>query len=768
MSLSAPLVLWAVLALSEAATPPREPGLVADLKGGERGRRLLAIEGLYERGGQLGEPRRALRAVLDDPDPQVRHGAARALCLLDDAVGFETVTRWLRGASPPDRRGALVALRSASRLPDGARRAVERVLGDADLETRLLALAVLDEHGAAASWRRVAVLLEDPSPPARLMAIHVMGSARVNAAAPLVQARLEDPDRQVQRAAVLALGRLEHPAARGWLAPFLPVPGGRVPGPLEVDAIASLAELADATSLPVLADLARREPPDAVARAAQDAVGRIGGPLAREILLGLLDRRPVTRETQLGLIAGGAGAVLEVLARLEALAPGIGTDGTKGEMTAEIIPLVALVQVLGEIGDARAVPTLARLASSAAAADGVRLAAVDALGRCASGAGIEALLPLAQHPFAPLRARALVALGAIGDGRAASVLPRGLADPEPAVRQAALLLYRRLGDPTAERVVLGALADRHLEVRHQALRALVAVGLRSPGATRLLLAAGPSLRGQEVLLGQGLWSGARWSDLAALTAALRTTPEHLRLPSVLGLAAAALSPQTESLAVAGQSARALLAEVAAGDLTGEVAAEGLVGLGQAAIATGALADRVRAVFFTAQPPIRARLAGVLAGSPRGREDLAQVLASEIEGDEVRAAAAFALRGARDPQARAALTRASRDLHPAVAANAQAALAPQGETRAHGVLRVRLVGDDGRALAGRWLLVRTQTGATWWTRTGQLGQAVLAAGAGPVSVGLAARELLLEDTGDGLWQIPGQQEAAAQLFTADGR
>jgi hypothetical protein len=109
---------------------------------------------------------------------------------------------------------------------------------------------------------------------------------------------------------------------------------------------------------------------------------------------------------------------------------------------------------------------------------------------------------------------------------------------------------------------------------------------------------------------------------------------------------------------------------------------------------------------------------------RGRAALASWLRSPLVPDELRAAAAWALAGATAHELRAALEAATHDGHPAVAANARAALAASPGS-ASATLRLRLRDEAGAPAAPRWLIVELPGVGPVWTRTGSLGQTALA-------------------------------------------
>jgi HEAT repeat protein len=161
--------------------------------------------------------------------------------------------------------------------------------------------------------------------------------------------------------------------------------------------------------------------------------------------------------------------------------------------------------------------------------------------------------------------------------------------------------------------------------------------------------------------------------------------------------------------------------------------------------------------------VRARLARDLAGVAAGRRWLTEVLLDDNGADEVRAAAAWALGTVDEPAARQALAFARRATHPAVAANAAAALARPRQARPVSpvsVTTVALRDQAGRPVAGRWLRFAVGDGSEVWARTGAAGQASvsgLPGGSATTTVTAAelGAQLLLHDPSDGIGQIARQ-------------
>src|SRR4029077_11190647 len=110
-----------------------------------------------------------------------------------------------------------------------------------------------------------------------------------------------------------------------------------------------------------------------------------------------------------------------------------------------------------------------------------------------------------------------------------------------------------------------------------------------------------------------------------------------------------------------------------------------------------------AAFAAAAPAVRARLCPAVARTEGGAVWLDAVIAAPAEPTEVRAAAAWAVRGA--PEARDTLAAAAEGSGP-LAANARAARAArapaEGTQAATMATRIRVGTPEGGAETGRWI------------------------------------------------------------------
>jgi hypothetical protein len=320
------------------------------------------------------------------------------------------------------------------------------------------------------------------------------------------------------------------------------------------------------------------------------------------------------------------------------------------------------------------------------------------------------------------------ALISIGDDRASVVLHASLRDQDAGVRRKAAILARVVLARETIGAITERLADPDADVRREAVRTVGA--LATPGTCQHILAALSRLHGMEAVVQVSLEATCRPQDLGRLLAAAR----HLVAdtgdgsssgwrPVVLrGLVAILPLPGERDRSVERDALDLLASELTAGGPTAEIAAGGAADLGRAGRYEEVLLSR----FGHAPAPVRARLCVGLATSADGRARLGAVLHDRTEDDEVAAAAAWALAGRTEGSLRTALVHAKGSSHPAIAANAAAALGKTGNLGRQGsapiVLRLRK--PNGEPLAREWVRLTgrdADMGAeTVWTRTDAFG------------------------------------------------
>jgi HEAT repeat protein len=596
-----------------------------------------------------------LAPLLADPEPEVRAYVGRRLARAGDPRAEAAALGWLTasGRTLVDKTLALDVLSRAPSLSAPARAAIEQAVRDRDAMIRLAALEALGRHEVAPSLAAVLGALDDDSRDVRQQAIALVAAAAgedragaARATLPLVE-RLEDGDHGIRLAALRALGRLGDPRA----VPALLRVTAEQPIDLREAAVAVLAAPSMTAAVPTLVGLARRPPPDELARHAQLALGEIATPPAIAALVEALRRPPVAEETKLGLLAAGPAAVEALAAEV---AHGPPSSGARAAL------------LLGQLGDRRATPTLAAAIDTRDGDPALWLVALEALGRLKDPGSFPALARAAEAPQADVRLGAFAALQALGDPRGLVVVDAGLGDPDPHVRTAAVRLAVALDPGCAS----GGRLARPLADVDPAVR---------------LAAAEATIRCAETVPTRG---GAARLDAALVAARGEPTPAFLEL---LAAAHAQEALPLEDHAVIAR----VLELVAAGGPSAAAAADVLAAAGLSDAEAAALAR----AFPESAPTVRARLCAAIARAPGGGEWLTALIAATAEPAEVRAAAAWAARDV--PSARATLELAAREPAGPLARNARAALAAGG--RQNGAWSaLRLLGTGGAPRGGRWV------------------------------------------------------------------
>lgn len=636
-----------------------------------------------------------LRELLDDRDVGVRLAAERALLARRQPEALAGATRSVLSGIAQERAAGLELMRVARELTPAARAAVERSLADADPAVKLMALEALTNKDLRPALPAVTGALEDSSPAVRVAAVRLLASTRDRRAAVALLGRTADADRLVRREAIAALGAVGDERVVPALIRLCDAPFDEI----RRAAITALAELRHPASVPALAAIARGRSMEQTARYAQWALGEIASPAAVAALVALFDAPAVTDETKEALLRAGSHAVPGLVAVLD-------RDGREPRAASIAAALLA------RIGDRRAVVPLVGLLR---ARNEATPAALRALARLAPPEALVALVSAATDPSEEIRRLVLDTLWAIGDDRAVVVLDAALGDPDPGVKRRAAALAGRFRAKSHRAAVANLLADSDRGVRNEAVRALGALG--DAGVCQRLVAAA-SLRSSrapieetfdEASLAEALEATARGDCVDPLLAAARPARGTLRRALVRGLAAATSADPS------GPALDFLATEVDGDPVSAEIAADALAGALGDDIAPKRLAPDA---FYALPSPVRARLCPVLAATPVGRARLGDIVAEGREPEEVIAAAAWALAGAREPALRAALARASRQIHPAVADNASAALLSPS-TPPPRWTTVRVQEPDGRPAVGRWLRFALP-GGSLWARSGAAG------------------------------------------------
>ncbi len=181
-----------------------------------------------------------------------------------------------------------------------------------------------------------------------------------------------------------------------------------------------------------------------VRKAAARALGKLGAPESVPVLMSALKRgRVPTSVVGMAILHIGMAATDELSTSL------LADDPKERRMAADC---------LGSLGIFEAVSAIARLVGQETNND-VSRAAIRALGRLGSPAGIEALTGLGPDTAAEVRAEAATALGWIGGDDAIAGLDVALGDSEPIVIRAATGSLRLLGRPGTDRLEALALTE---------------------------------------------------------------------------------------------------------------------------------------------------------------------------------------------------------------------------------------------------------------------------------------------------------------------
>jgi hypothetical protein len=163
-----------------------------------------------------------------------------------------------------------------------------------------------------------------------------------------------------------------------------------------------------------------------------------------------------------------------------------------GRMSQTNVPLLS--DILRRFGEP-AVPPLTALALSEAS-QGVKLAAIGALGGIGSLTAFAPLADLATEPDPVLRAAAVAALGRLGDPRAIDVIGRGLEAAEDRVRAQAAIASGLVGSLELAPALAERMEDPVWEVRYRAAEALHRLG--TPGLALLAATAAGEGPGGEM------------------------------------------------------------------------------------------------------------------------------------------------------------------------------------------------------------------------------------------------------------------------------
>jgi HEAT repeat protein len=652
--------------------------LANDLKGVDVGKRREAVEKLDAYSSRQAAP--LLLGALTDADLDVR---VRATLALGRHRVAQAQPRLLGQLNDPEPRLRAASAAALAQLPTEAPghlvKALERTLSDGEHEVREAAIEALGRLPAEAVRSElvpIAARLDDENVSVREQAALLLGQLGSKRAVIPLLGRLADGSREVRRAAVDALAQLGDEKA----APaVLRLVGDDQPEEVRAQAIVALGRLHARAAVPTLIRLVERGAESLRGRAAF-ALGRIaqaapvGDDPAISVLVAALGRDETRTAAREALAQVGAAAVPALIDRIA---------GSSGE------ELQGLVQLLGELGDARATPAL--LGELERGRIG-RERVIDALGAIAHGPSgdrtpIAELVALLEGGDATVRRHAMAALAGVIDARAAQSLAQASADPDASVRLGAIAELGRLKTASAVPLLLRALESRDERTQAAAARALGEIG--DGRALDPLIAAvehGPPRARRDAA-----------DALPRIPNASRALPALLRLAR-----SGSAERRPEALAALGGVLRGKPDAGARELLLSLVVADDPVGATEAIDALAATRDHAAWARLerligksTLDPGLRRRL--VAAGAELGAP--ARTLAARLDDDSdarVRAEAAWALgkRGSEAVSYVPALERALSAPFAALRANAAAALARLGKQPA---ALERLVDDPDPAV-----------------------------------------------------------------------
>lgn len=435
---------------------------------------------------------------LDEPQPELRRAAARALATIGDA----------------------------RMLP-----ALVRLLGDADVAVRLAAVQTVATLGGSEATVPLLDRLADAESTVRVATANALGELGDPRAVLSLLGTLQDPMPEVRQAAAIALGKLRDPRAARGLLTLLRDPQMDV----RLAAVRALGALGNQEAVIDLAPLALREDRaidantrNQLARAALEAIGNIGGAQAREVLVRAFRRNRGEQE----LLRVTTEALLSLGTEAEAAIPSLTTEPIPHELLVPLIELLgaiggdraasalislyespdgvrvadAVLRALGRTGSPRALPLLLRTASvawdrgrsastpsSAINTEFRRRAAIAGLKAYAErrhGLPAEALDPLAEilqstsrestgQVARELTTEVVLLMGQTGNPRAPSVLAPWLRSNDRQIRTAVATSLARVGIQGIEQLAVQALSDPSPEVRIAIADALGRHGTRT-------------------------------------------------------------------------------------------------------------------------------------------------------------------------------------------------------------------------------------------------------------------------------------------------
>ena len=397
--------------------------------------------------GQIGDYAVApLIEALREENPWVRMAAVEALGQTGNSSAVAPLVEALRDEEPSIRS---TAIKSLGEIGDARSVAtLIKALGDGNM--RMTAIKALGQTGDVSAVAPLVEALTHEN--LRRSAIEALGEiGDAGAVAPLVET-LRDEDCWVREAASMALGKIGDPSAVAPLAEALRDEDSRV----RRAATEALGEIGDARAVVPLVEALRVLD---IQKVASKALGRIGDAAFAPLVEALSDDREWVLK-----------AVIEALGETgdaRAVAPLVELLRNKYSLVRS-----AVIKALGEIGDARAVAPLVEVLRDEDSWE--RGAAIKALGNIGDIGAFAPLVEAIRDENSAVSRAAIEALGKIGDARMVAPLIEGIRDEDPRVRRATIEVLGEIGDARAVAPLVEALRD--FDLRRVAIEALVRIG----------------------------------------------------------------------------------------------------------------------------------------------------------------------------------------------------------------------------------------------------------------------------------------------------
>jgi HEAT repeat protein len=417
--------------------------------------------------GRIGDRRAVepLIRLLDERTSGLSVTAASALARLGDPRAFEPLLALLGDEDVAVRQAVVGALNSIGH-PDMASR-ICTMLGEPDALVRESAVKIAGYFGYPESVDAVVARCADEAEAVRVAAIEHLPYFDDARALQIFTSVLEKDTPHARAAAAKALGALSGAPALLLLRKAT----GDSDAWVRYFAAGSMGHQSDGSALDILSLLATTDPAPHVRIAAIEAIGRIGGDRALEILSPL-----IADETEIGLAAIRASGSIRSELSVSAL-----RDALRSRDAAR---RSAAVDAIAACSGPEAIELLQWTASSDE--DGhVVQAALNGLGTianrntAASAGAVAALVSLLSDP--ERRSDAIEVAGRLAPS-AIPVLAESLATDDPPVRRGVVQALGRLSHTVASAYLQRALSDADDAVRREAVRALSRLGTR--GLTR--------------------------------------------------------------------------------------------------------------------------------------------------------------------------------------------------------------------------------------------------------------------------------------------